>query len=232
MPVISINGQIGSGAPEIGAQTAQLLGIDYVDRMIIAEAATRLGATIEAVAELEQRPLTRTDRIARFVQGALERSAAAGAGGDPYFGPELSTMLGREYQEISREPISRADELDDQKFIEVTIDVIKEIAQAGNAVIIGRASNLILKDFPQAVHVGLVASLEHSVNVFQARENLSEEDAKRHIQLQEKARLGFFTKFFKAQPDNPRNYHLVLNTNELGPEQASSIIVSAVKSLC
>ena len=95
MPVITINGQMGSGAPEIGAQIAQLLKIDYVDRMIIARAANRLGATVEAVAEREQKPLTRTDRIARFLQGALERSAAAGAGGDPYFGPELGTMLGQ-----------------------------------------------------------------------------------------------------------------------------------------
>ena len=69
MPVITINGQMGSGAPEIGAQIAQLLKIDYVDRMIIARAANRLGATVEAVAEREQKPLTRTDRIARFLQG-------------------------------------------------------------------------------------------------------------------------------------------------------------------
>ena len=231
MPVITINGQMGSGAPEIGAQIAQLLEIDYVDRMIIARAANRLGATVEAVAEREQKPLTRTDRIARFLQGALERSAAAGAGGDPYFGPELGTMLGREYREISREPITRADELDDQKFIEVTTDVIKEVAQTGNAVIIGRASNLILKDFPLAVHVGLVASLEQGVKIIAARENLSEEEAKRRIQLQEKARLDFFSKFFKAQPENPMDYHLVLNTDKLGHEQAAAIIVNAVKSM-
>lgn len=231
MPVITINGQMGSGAPEIGAQIAQLLKIDYVDRMIIARAADRLGATVEAVAEREQKPLTRTDRIARFLQGALERSAAAGAGGDPYFGPELGTMLGREYREISREPISRADELDHQKFIEVTTEVIKEVAQAGNAVIIGRASNLILKDFPLAFHVGLASSLEQGMKTIVARENLSEEEAKRRIQLQEKARLDFFRKFFKAQPENPMDYHMVLNTDKLGHEQAAAIIVNAVKSM-
>ena len=98
MAVITINGQIGTGAPEISSEVARLLGIDYVDRLILAEAAKRLGATVEALAEREQRPLTRGDRIARFLQSALERSAAAGTGGDPYFGPGLGTMLGREYQ--------------------------------------------------------------------------------------------------------------------------------------
>jgi cytidylate kinase len=231
MPVITINGQIGSGAHEIGAQVAQLLEIDYVDRMIIARAANRLGATVEAVAELEQRPLTRTDRIARFLQSALERSAAAGASGDPYFGPEMGTMLGREYQDISREPITRADELDDQKFIEVTTDVIKEVADSGNAVILGRASNLILKDFPQAFHVGLVASLERRLQIAQARESLSEEEAKRLIQLQEKARVDFVSRFFKTPPDNPADCHIVLNITNLTQDQAAAIIVNAVKSM-
>ena len=231
MPVITINGRMGSGAPEIGAQIARLLEIDYVDRMIIARAANRLGATVEAVAEREQKPLTRTDRIARFLEGVLERSAVAGAGGDPYFGPELGTMLGREYRELSCEPISRADELDDRKFIEVTTDVIKEVAQAENAVIIGRAGNLILKDFTPAFHVGVVGSLEQGVKIIEARENLSEEEAKWRIQLQEKARLDFFGKFFKAQPENPMDYHMVLNTDRFGHEQAAAIIVHAVKSM-
>ena len=156
MPVVTINGHFGCGSPEIGMEVARVLDLEYVDRLIIAEAANRLGATEDAVAERERRTLTRVDRIARFLQSALERSAAAGTGGDPYFGPGLGTMLGREYLEVSREPITRADELDDQKFIEVTTAVIQEIAQSGNAVVLGRASNIILKELPDSLHVNLV----------------------------------------------------------------------------
>ena len=97
--------------------------------------------------------------------------------------------------------------------------------------IIGRASNLILKDLPQAFHVGLVASLKHEVQIIEARENLSDEEAKRRIQLQEKARVDFFKRFFKAQPDNPADYHMVLNTDKLAQDQAAAIIVDAVKSM-
>ncbi len=228
MAVITINGQIGTGAPEIGSEVARLLGIDYVDRLILAEAAKRLGATVEALAEREQRPLTRGDRIARFLQSALERSAAAGTGGDPYFGPGLGTMLGREYQDVSQEPITRAQELDDQQFIQETRAVIREVAESGNAVIIGRASNLILNDFPQAFHVDLVASLQHRVGIIAARENLPEEEAERRTNLEEKARVEFYRKFFKAQPDNPADYHLVLNTDRIEHEQATAIIVRSV----
>ena len=38
MTVITINGQIGTGGPEISAEVARRLGFDYVDRLILAEA--------------------------------------------------------------------------------------------------------------------------------------------------------------------------------------------------
>ena len=42
MPLITIRGTLGSGAPEIGKQIAARFHIDYVDREIIAEIAERL----------------------------------------------------------------------------------------------------------------------------------------------------------------------------------------------
>ena len=42
MSVVTIRGQLGSGAPEIGREVAERLHADYVDREIIAEVAARL----------------------------------------------------------------------------------------------------------------------------------------------------------------------------------------------
>ena len=228
MTVMTINGHFGCGAPEIGAEAARVLGLEYVDRLIIAEAANRLGATEDAVAEREQRALSLVDRIARFLQSALERSAAAGTGGDPYFGPGLGTMLGQEYSEVTREPITRADELDDQKFIEVTMSVIKEIAQSGNAVIIGRASNIILKELPDSIHVNLVATVAHRVPIVAASENISEEEAAALINRRDAARDNYFSKFFKVNADDPLNYDMVLSTERIGHDMASGIIIRSV----
>ena len=55
MPVITITGLVGSGTAEIGAEVARSLGIDYVDRMILAEAAKKIGTTVAAVAERTER---------------------------------------------------------------------------------------------------------------------------------------------------------------------------------
>lgn len=230
MTVITINGHIGCGAPEIGEEVARVLDLEYVDRLIIAEAANRLGATEDAVAKRERRALSRVDRIARFLQTALERSAAAGTRGDPYFGPKLGTMLEREYLEVTREPITRADELDDEKFIEVTMAVIQEIARSGNAVILGRANNMILKDLPDSIHVNFVATVEHRVPIAAASENISEEKAAERVTRWDAERDDYFSKFFKVNADDPLHYDMVLSTERIGHDMASGIIISSVQT--
>ena len=150
MTLITINGQVGSGGPEIGADVAKRLHLDYIDRLIIAEAAKNLGTTVEVLVEKEDRLLTRNQRISRFLQTLVERSAVSDASGDPYFGGGISLVLGQEYHDAVKEPITRADQLRDEEFIEATRAVIKELARVGNAVIIGRASNHILKGVQSA----------------------------------------------------------------------------------
>ena len=228
MPGITVNGEIGSGGPEIAADVARRLQFDYVDRLILAEAAKRLGATVEALAEKEQRVPTLGERIARFLQTIIERSAAAGAGGDPYFGPGIGILLGEEYPDLAREQLTSADQVHDQHFIEATQTVIRDLAGAGNAVINGRASNLILKDRPNTFHVGLVSSsMESRVKVIVNRLGITEEEAERTVIEHEKARVIYFQKFFNVSAVDATNFHIMLDTHKLGHDRAVSIVIQA-----
>ena len=56
MSVVTIRGQLGSGAPEIGRQIADRLHADYVDREIIAKVAARLRRQEQEVIEKEMPP--------------------------------------------------------------------------------------------------------------------------------------------------------------------------------
>ena len=49
MPVITINGPIGAGNIEVGQLIAERLKLDYVDRMVFAEAAKLAGAPVGAM---------------------------------------------------------------------------------------------------------------------------------------------------------------------------------------
>ena len=56
MSIVTIRGQLGSGASEIGKLVADRLHIDYVDREIIAEISERLKWSKQGIAEKEMPP--------------------------------------------------------------------------------------------------------------------------------------------------------------------------------
>jgi len=230
MAVVTINGEIGSGGRVIGPEVARRLGADYVDRLILAEAARRIGATVEALVEKEQRPATLGDRLARFLQNLLERSAVAGTGGEPYFGPGLEVLLGRPYEELEQ-PITRAQEVDDARLIEVTREVITELARGGNVVITGRASNMILRDMPGVLHVRITAPLEFRLQNIMREEGVPREEAERILQVRERARIWFFRRFFKVDPANSLLYHLTINAAITPVDLAAEVIAQAARGL-
>ncbi len=232
MAVVTLNGQIGSGGSEVGLQVAHHLHADYVDRLILAEAAKRIGATVQAVAGKESEVTSRRDLLGRFFQNVLERSAMSGAGGEPYFGPGVDVLLSRDYySEVEDEPITLTHEVDDKKYIEVTTAVIKDLAKEGNVVIVGRASNLILRGDPGVLHVGIVAPLEHRIHTIMKREHLEYANAHRFVEDHEQARKAYFSKFYDVDTDDPNIYHMIINMADLKVGTAGEIVAHAAQDL-
>ena len=231
MPVITITGFVGSGTAEIGAEVAQSLGIDYVDRMILAAAAEKIGATVEEVEERTERPATLGDRVAGFMRNVLERSAMAGGGADPYFGGGLDAMLVREYRDLPPEGGLADDSLSDEHLAEVTSAVINEIAASGSVVIAGRGANVILADRPGVLHVGLVSELERRLERIVEREKLDRAGAERFVAENDKARNAYFKRFFQVKPNDPSHYHVMVNTDWLEIHEAAELIVLAASKL-
>lgn len=224
MPVITINGLIGSGAPEIGAEVARKLGIDYVDRLILAEAAKKMGSTVAAVAEQAERPLGLGDKLAGFFRNVLERSALAGSGADPYFGGGMDMLLVREYRDIPEVPPG---EVNDQQLLAVTAAVITEIAQSERCVIMGRGANLLLRDWPGALHVGTIAGFEERVQRIDEREHLGQAEAERYVVENDRGRVNYFKRFFGIDPQDPELYHLMLSTERLDIARAAEMVLAA-----
>ncbi len=224
MPVITINGPIGSGPIEVGQMVAQLLEINYVDRMVFAEAAKLVGSPVGALIEKEQRVVRFRDRLGRFLQTMLERSAISGVSGEPYFGRGIEMLPAEAYTELAGDPSSLAQSVNDKAFIEATTSVIKDLAKAGNVVIIGRGSNMILADTPGVVHVGLLAPLDIRADTIMRREHFSREEAEDYVQELEQARITFFRKFFKVNPNDSAMYHMVLNMGLIQPKTAAEVI--------
>ena len=203
MSVVTIRGQLGSGAPEVGRHIAGRLHTDYVDREIIAEVAARLQRQEQEVIAKEMPTSSLLGRIAE----ALGRSGVYFEGA---YLPAWEIPLG------------------DTRYLEALTSVVKELVRSQPLVILGRGSQFILKDYPDVFHVLVVAPIEVRVGRVMQDLKLDRETAKIEIARYDSTLREFFKRFFKAEPEDPTHYDLVINTERFGFQAAASIVVDAL----
>lgn len=206
MGVITIRGQLGSGAPEIGREVATRLHYDYLDREIIAGVAARLHRQEQEVIAKEMPPHSFLGRIAK----ALEHSYDFGVGFEGAYLPSWQMPL------------------DDRRYLQTLESVIKELAQNQSLVIYGRGSQFILKGFPTTLHIFVVAPLPLREERLRQSRQLDLESARREIARFDNSNREFIKRYFKADWEDPACYDLVINTEYLTFSAAASIIIAAL----
>ena len=231
MPIITVEGRVGAGAPGLGRLVARELGIDFVDRLILAQIARRVNATMRALVDQERRVPSLANRLAMRVQRVLERSAVAGMGGDPYFGPGVEDLISRQYSEYEEEPHTTAEEVDDERFIKTTREVIEDIADQDNIVILSRGGAAILRENPKVLRVGVVARMEDRAERVAERESIGIDDARDFISHSDAAQHRYFEKAFDSSPIDPFLYHFMWNTSDVGIEYAVQVTVDAAREM-
>ena len=231
MAVITINGPLGAGAVSVGQMVARDLEINFYDRLVFTQAARLVGSPVGALIAKEQRVDRFRDRLGRFLQTMLERSAMSGVSGEPYFGRGIENLPPETFMEMMGEGVSATKPIDDKTFLEATGKVVNDIYQSGDAVIIGRGANAILADQPGTFHVGLIAPLEVRVQTLMQRENYTREEAESYGTELERAHEHFFRRFFNYNPNDPTHYHMMLNMGLMTPQTAAEIIGNATSGI-
>ena len=204
MAVVTIRGQLGSGAQEIGKLLADRLHIDYVDREIIAEVAARLQWPERDIVKKERPPSGLLERIAE----ALERTGVH----EGVYQPAWKVPLG------------------DTHYLAGLHSVIRELAESQSIVIRGRGSQFILKDHPNAIHVLVMAPLTMRVERVMETLNLDEKAAKQEIERFDNSHREFTKRYFGAALEDPAHYDLVINTRRLSFEDGALVIAATLSS--
>jgi hypothetical protein len=206
MSLVTIRGQLGSGAPEIGRQIADKLRAGYVDREIIAAVAGRLRRQEQDVIAKEMPSTSISGRIT----DALEQCSYLDVGSDGFYlaTPEMP--------------------LDNIRYLKALESVIRELVQTQPLVIRGRGSHFILKDYPRTLHVLVVSPIEVRKKRVMQSLRLGLETAEKEIARHDKSSRQFIKKYFKAELEDPQCYDLVINTEKLNFEAAASIVVNAL----
>jgi cytidylate kinase len=176
--------------------------------------------------------LTRSEKWLSFVQKILDRSAVTGTAGDPYFGSSYATFLTDEFENIPNAVITEPHTIEDEHYIEAIHDIMRDMAETGDVIFVGRGGHVILNDMDNVLRVGVVAHPEDRVKTLMRRENITESRALGLIQSRDEARKEYFRKFFEIDdPDRADLFHLTINTSEMALEFATDLIVNSLHAL-
>jgi cytidylate kinase len=232
MAVITISGNLGSYARETGQLVAPQLGFDYVDHAILTEAARALGVPERAIAGRDDRapPPHLREKIASFFQDFLERSAVAGAADPMSAVSGLEALMATTYREAAALPSAGETELNDRRYKETITTIISELGARGKVVIIGRGSQLILRDCADALHVAVTAPIAIRVQRIAERDGVPAEKAQKTVEESDRGRADFHHKYFKVDPSDSSLYDLVLNTGRFSIDDAAQLIVAAFRA--
>jgi len=211
MIIVTIRGQLGSGAADIGKRVAARLKIDYVDREIIAGVAKQLDYPEKKIEKQEMPPTNVFKRIGDALVRSYPPSISAGG---------ISAPMPM-YLPVSEIP------LDDSSYLKGLEATITELAK-NSIVISGRGSHFILKDNPDAFHVLVVAPMGIKVKRDMESLKLDEKATRQEIKKYDGSRSEFIKRYFKAEIEDPNNYDLVVNTEHINYEDAASIIIDSL----
>ena len=199
--VITISASYGAGGASIGPRLAERLGVPFLDRAIPNEVATRLAVPLE---DAERHDETPDSVFERFIRVLAPAGLAFGA-----------------------RPMFEHDIVDENAFREATERVIREQAESGGGIILGRAAAMILRDVPGALHVRLYGPAERRIERAMEHEELSREDAERKLRENDRAREGYVHHFYGADPNDFKHYHLAIDTTTIGIDCAVDMIARA-----
>ena len=230
MPTIAFEGRHCSGQRDPGRLVAKELGFDFVDRIMLAEIAKKVGSTVEAVSMRKLKKPSIIDVFAKGINQILNSSPTVGVGGDPYFGPGIENAMSKEFYELDETIIKNPEDLDYKRMIEATKEVIKDISDLGKVLVISRGASAILKDKENVLRVFFSANEDERISRAKKMHNLESDavaiDLLKHA---DHAQDEYFKKAFNLDFNDQSMYHLTLNTSNLTPEECSSIILNLSK---
>jgi cytidylate kinase len=201
MAVITISRQFGAGGITLGKMVADELGYTFADSDIIQRVAKEANVSTNWVESFEKEA---GSKLSRFVSSMVSKRW-------------LDRVLGDE-----------RGYLDEQIYLDYLVLIIAQFADEGDVVILGRGSQYILNDHPDAIHVLLIDDLENRIHFLMNRYDLSRKKAERMVESEDQRRITLYKRLGKSDFESPHLYHLVLNMSRTDLDTAKNMICDMV----
>ncbi len=102
-----------------------------------------------------------------------------------------------------------------QRYFEALEQTMRELAQRGDVILVGRGGNCFLRDDPRAFHVRLVAPLAVRCRRIMEYRWVRKAVAKKQVAESDAQRRRFHESYFGIDWSNPLEYHITVNSGRL-----------------
>jgi cytidylate kinase len=102
-----------------------------------------------------------------------------------------------------------------------------EFASEGNVVMVGRGSQLVLRDIPGVTRVRVVASVRIRIERIKDRFGISADEASEFVRKHDAERRALMRSIFQRDPSDWSLFDIVLNTDHYTADAASDVVCEA-----
>ena len=111
----------------------------------------------------------------------------------------------------------------------IQAELIRKLAREGPCVIVGRCADYILRDDPEVLRVFIHASMEFRAKRIVEEYGEREDSPQKRLRDKDKQRSAYYDYYTDMRFGDGRNYHLCLDSGELGIDKCVDILAGVVK---
>lgn len=200
--VITINRELGSGGRTVGRLLAERLQVKYYDKALIEQLTKKFNISVEEIERIKGQKKTWWNEF------------------NNYYKVLNSTVKPMEAETVISSNI----------LFNTEKDVLTTLAEEESCVVAGRSGFLVFRDHPNHLNVFIEASMEHRIERLMRKKNIMRQEAIDIINKVDKEREIFIQKYEDTSRYDTRNYHLIINMDELSEEGAVDVIMSYINA--
>lgn len=198
--VVTISASYGARGDKVAPAVAERLGLPFIDRAIPADVAHEFDQLVDVT---ESRDEAAPSRWQRMLAGFASAATMETAPGQP--------------RVVIETP---------ERFRSAQEEKLRQIADSTGGVILGRAAMAVLGTRPDVLCVRLDGPVEARIARVISL-GLDETEARRGQREVDKAREEYAQVFFNVRQDDPRLYHLILDSTVLSEAACVDLVVRA-----
>ena len=202
--VVAISASYGAQGGVIGPLLAERLGLPFIDRAIPAAVAQELAVPLEEA-------LAYDDRASHGVIRVLAMMSQAAT---PYGVQRLDP----------------GDAIGTAELMKVTTElVLWRLAATTGGVVLGRASTLVLAEYPNAFRIRLDGPVDARIHLAMAHTDVDESTARRAERDSDRARDAYVRHLYGADMHDPSHFHLYADITVIEPEACVDLLEGWVR---